>query len=758
MLYQGQFKSVLKDKLYTVNIITNGSSTGKVDIVLGPNSFVTEMDSGSNTIYVPVKYSSAAVQIVANNYYFDMYASTAKQNAVQLLDASSNILWTGYTSPNIYDAPYDFITESWKVEAIDGLSVLKYYDYTPINGTMGFASFTEIINHCLSTCGCYSKWYFSTATHIPDKNYLTDKLYISEANFIDEDDDSMKMNEVLEEICKFCGVTAVASGTSVYFIDYDAIGGSTHTYYEHTVGNNSAVTSTTSISSSHTIEKESYSSTGTNLSLDNVYSKVTVRDSLYTVKSILPSMFENEDLRNVHYVDEDNQNWTYEEGVVCMDKGEKTGKNQTDDDTYFQIRGRFYTNDKYEYNWYDPSTGSSKAAPGPSTDMFLYTQNVLGGLFTKYDVGTGETSQKAYNSLSNENLNNYLMIPVNHTTKYGKVLIESKPEFSKPFFMSSNAKLVAKGSMILVDRANYDGAYSHEEINVGYFPCSETLKSNYDRRGWWIFARGTEIGITKKTLQLTIGVNSTNTTVAFYPNGEDNEWLYENKKTHEIFFQNFEVQNNIAPSDNINEKGYKINTGLAANTVTPLKPVISIYSVDTLIQLFGDLYSHIGFNPEEVTKTPVGCVFIKDFDIVAVIPHEGGKDENDTNTEYSYVIDDDYVSELGSIEFKICTYDNKQLNYSAVAWLDPSTNKYEFVDTLTHDPTGQTQRSEHLLCYKIVNQYQSPAKKLSINLFEEDIKPWTKVHEPLLNTDFIVSSVSYNYYFDRADVNLVEKQ
>lgn len=768
MKYTGQFKSVLKDKLYTVNIITNGSSSTSVNITLGVNSFTTEMDGGSNTIYVPVKYSSASVQIVANSYYFDLYSSTAKQNSVQLLDASSNVLWTGYTSPNIYDAPYDFVTESWKVEAIDGLSVLKYYDYTAITGTLGFASFTQIIDHCLSTCGCYSKWYFSTSTHIPNKNFLTDNLYISEANFFDEDDDAMKMSEVLEEVCKFCGVTAVAYGNSVYFIDYDSIVSGTHTYYPHTVGSTSSVSTTTSISSTYAITKESYSSTGTNLSLDNVYSKVTVKDSLYTVKSILPSMFEDEDLVNTRYIDDDNQRWTYEESRACMDLGTDRWSGQpggsiftskdtaAKDDTYFQIRARFYTNKKYNHYWYNPTSGN-KAAPSSSTEMFTYTQNVLGGLFTKYNIGTGNTSQKAYNNLEYDNFSNYLMLPVNHTTRYGNVLVESKSEFSKPFFMSGNAKLVAKGSMILVDRAEFDGHISHEETNVGYFPYSDTLKGDYDARGWWIFRRGDEIGMTKNTLTLKIGVNSTNTDVKFYPYGEDNERLCENKKKHEIFFQNFDIQNNVNYNDNIDEKGYILNTSLSSSAVTPLKPIISIYSVDTLIQLFGSMTSP-GFNPEEVTKTPVGCVFIKDFDIVAVVPHQGGKDENDTNTEYTYIIDDDYISELGAIEFKICTYDDKQLNYSSVAWLDPSTNGYKFVDTLVSDSLGQNQRSEHLMCYRIVNQYSTPSKKLSINLFADDILPWTKVSEPLLNEDFIVDSVSYNYYYDRADVNLVEKK
>jgi hypothetical protein len=91
----------------------------------------------------------------------------------------------------------------------------------------------------------------------------------------------------------------------------------------------------------------SYTSTGTNLSLDNVYSKVTVRDSLYTVDSIIPSMFENEDLVNVKYDSSSNQMWNYEFEQRSFDFGMQRSSydphgsiwtsvgTAAEDDTYF---------------------------------------------------------------------------------------------------------------------------------------------------------------------------------------------------------------------------------------------------------------------------------------------------------------------------------------------------------------------------------------------------------------------------------------
>jgi len=45
--------------------------------------------------------------------------------------------------------------------------------------------------------------------------------------------------EVLEEICRYLGLTAIADKDSVYFVDYDAIKAGINTYWRYTVDNNS---------------------------------------------------------------------------------------------------------------------------------------------------------------------------------------------------------------------------------------------------------------------------------------------------------------------------------------------------------------------------------------------------------------------------------------------------------------------------------------------------------------------------------------
>lgn len=804
MRYQGQFKSIHKDKLYTVEIVTNGSSSTTTNITLGPSPFTTTMDAGTATIYSPVKYQSATVQIVSNNYHFDMYASTPKQNSVKLIDASNNVCFTGYISPNVYDAPYNFVTETWDVECVDGLSVLKNYDYTPADSsTRGFISFSKLIHNCLSKCGCYSSWYISKALRIKEKastsSFRTfDNLFISEANFFDEDDVPMKLNEVLEEVCKFLGVVAVAEGNEVFLMDYDAIKAGTNTYNKYNISStpydsSTDYTYTTATATRNlplTISKDSYSSTGTRLSLDTVYSKVTVKDSLYKVGDIIPSMFDDEDLVNVHYIDEENQNWGYEIPpggyLQCTHPGDNARKE--DDDTWFQIKARYYTNKRYIHHFFDNSTGNCICTwdwndPDSSTSAQIPIQSpitadrAMGGLFTQYIIGSGKTLNESYANTEYDSWENYLMLTANHSDVTGRTpgasggrgmaLIQSNTAFMKPFFVSGKTKLVAQGELIITDRLMFSQKHPNEyvDVSIGYWPHTGTFVSAYNGN-WW---RGDTLMIQQGllTLKTKIDIGSTSKTfdIPFYPIDQQYVELNENKKKHEIFYTSFGIQDSVTYSDKITEKGYLLNMQIDQNDIIPAKPIISLYGMDNLrLAFYGS-----GF------PSPIACVFLKDFNIIAVDPHEGAdEDVNATDTEYSVEIDSDYVTELSPITFKICTSDGKSLNYSSVAWKDGTT--YHFVDEFNHSSLGSkmaasddgasTRRAEQILCFRLVNQYSTPSKKLTINLFDDLVKPYSLVTEPaqapdgtpLIDCEMIINTLSHDYVTDTVTCELVEKK
>ena len=227
MIYNGYFRDI-KDSLYTVRITTENGNVAK-KVTLSDTPFVTEMDESNDTIYTPAKYQTGTIEVVNSDYMFDVYSGKAQGTKVELYK-ESELTWTGYATPNLYDQGFELVREKIQIECQDALSTLQYFPYRQTNKQV--RSFFYIIQKLLSKCNAYNTFYVSDNSKLisaPDSCILKE-LYISEQNFFDDKDDdetdddvAWKCNEVLEEICRYLGLTAIAIKDSVYFIDYDAI-------------------------------------------------------------------------------------------------------------------------------------------------------------------------------------------------------------------------------------------------------------------------------------------------------------------------------------------------------------------------------------------------------------------------------------------------------------------------------------------------------------------------------------------------------
>ena len=298
MLYYSDFYSLNGDK-YTVNIITNNDSGTTREITLGVPPFTTEMDNDDDNIYKPVKYQSATVNIVSNgesDYMFDLYSGQADGTMVTLLKSGTTV-WNGFATPVIYNNGYTEIHENIELECIDGLSILQYYKYSSEN--KGVVKVLNILKKILAKCKVYESIIVSTNTKLTSSssNPLIEDIYISEQNFFDEkednetdDDVAWTCKEVLEHICQYCGLVAVAVNKSVFLLDYDAIKTNNYNYKIYNIDSSWSATLTQSAITE--ITQDLYSGGDNTISLDNVYNKISVKDSFYTFDSIIPDIYE----------------------------------------------------------------------------------------------------------------------------------------------------------------------------------------------------------------------------------------------------------------------------------------------------------------------------------------------------------------------------------------------------------------------------------------------------------------------------------
>lgn len=712
MKYTGQFKDI-NENLYTVNIVTDNDSSTTKTVTLGTTPFVTEVETSEEHLYKPVKYSSATVRMINDDYSFDLYSAEAQENKVTFIDKDNVIRWIGYTTPNLYSQGYENEVEEIEIECIDALATLQYYKYKPISGTKEIVYFTDLINHILSKCNAYTKFYISDNTQSEYHSYygescLITQLFISEQDFFDEDDEPMTFQEVLEEICKYLNVTCIADGTSVYFLDYDAIKNGINTYYEFTVGNTSTSTLVT-LSQSHAINGSDYVLNGGQISLDNVYNKVKVKDSLYTFEPVIPEIFGKGLIQYLKY-DFNNNLVLYDEFEVTHPMPKATYK------CFF----KYYTHNNYKTYYYDKTTLNQTKPLGVVT--YLTLQQYVGATIVKH---CNKKIEEDKDNIINEiDWKDYILLHC-HNKHDGTLrpLFELNINDMPPSILSQYSYFVIKGSMtplnVYDDMVKFEG-YSREDDDFKaenlYLTCSMECGNRYYNGQYW----QTEFC----TFKLPFDAN-------------DNTDHHINKT--------FQVKNNIDYTMMLDCAGYAIRvpsllTELATYNVKPVFKIYQPHKID---------------NGEDIHS-----VWLENFEIVVKLPVQENLHDEDinTDTEYSNVIDGDYVNELDDEEFKICTWDNKANNYSSVGFVDTVFDVTDFLNKTFNKATKMTLRQEEQYIYRLVNQYRTPSCIINVNL-KNTIKPYCLLSDKWLpNKLFIVDSITTDWEYNKAEIKLIEKK
>lgn len=759
MIYKGTFKDI-NDNEYTVRIITNGDTASTTNVVLASTPITTDIETSDSHIYKPCKYSSATLRLLTKDYMFDLYASTAQANKVELIDNTGAIKWVGYVTPNLYSMDYENETEQIEIECIDGLSTLQYYKYTPKSGTKSIVNFRVLIDYLLSKCNCYSKYYISNASVLNGTtDSLPSKLYISENNFFDEDGEAMTMQEVLEEICQYLGLTCIADGDKVYFLDYDALKNDYNTYNLFTVGNTASYTANQTLSQTKSVEGVDYAENGGQISLDNVYNKVIVKDSLYTFEEIIPSIF-SEDNTNITYSSDttlssstDLNAGAYGEVVVGTNGNTIAFIDKVYDEQDNKYRNTIAVGVQYmrneNYKLYDYTH--------TSTNYYNYSDTVgmkgavLAKFYTKKldksdeditsdmeQILAGGTTLEKYlaaNEISKFDYSDYLVLlnpssgHIDNANATSYPYFETTVDNASSLFGGNNAYILISGSMCFnstkMGNETYpipsdcidpsEGRYRFESDSMYLL-----AKLQWGNQYW----NGSAWQTTSCTFKIPFSTDETN------------------PRVDACLLKDINIKNTVTWKTGSDKKGYCIKC--PSTYLMNGLPKLTVYKpMDFTVSGHGNYY-------------PTSVMFLKNFSIDAFIGDPTFSDENETDTEYTNVIDEDFVEELEDIEFKICTWDNKAPNYSAVAYKNGSN--YIYLDTIYNQGTKQLLRAEEHLIYKLVNQYSTPSVILSLNL-HNNIKIYAKVTDKWLDgKTFIVDSISTDWEMNKSTYKLIEKK
>lgn len=299
MIYRGYF-SDYKDHKYYVDIITENSRTDVTEILLTGDAPVVMSQYSSEGIYTPIKSRSLSISILTESMMPQLVSQYNHGNKVELYEYVGNdrtLIFDGYVTPALYNAPYANMLDHYTVEAVDSLSTLKNIDYTTIrHDEETVQSLYHIIRHILDMGDCGDDCWYAPTLYVGEGTdpKILHNLYISESNFFQDDDAHTPLScyEVLSEILRFVGFSAVREGASVYLLDYDQMA---KTYDTHMV-DGPLTRLVNNVLGTQEISGDDYLGSDSNISFDDVYNKIIISQNAYDLDDVTPDLFDTNNL------------------------------------------------------------------------------------------------------------------------------------------------------------------------------------------------------------------------------------------------------------------------------------------------------------------------------------------------------------------------------------------------------------------------------------------------------------------------------
>ena len=778
MIHRGKFVDI-NNNTYTVTILTAGG-VNVSELEFSGEPFVSSVEGG-DILYKPARYTSATVGLICrdNDYLFDVYSGKPQGTKI-VVAREGETIFAGYAEPTLYSVGYENNLEELRIDCLDGLATLQYYKYEPIDGVPGIHSLRDIIKHCVKKCNCYSKIAYDVATRIQDNGASIWSALISEQNFISTDHedkdgkDTMTFQEVLETVCRWACVTAISKGNAVWLVDYDSIVDDTNKVEIFDISSGD-VTETTyaELGNIYNINASSYAEGGAQLSLDAVYSKVSISNDNNTFDAILSDPFEGADNITANDVDITNKSNPGDYRACYGDYVTGAGDDSKmlvmidridgaqNDPSFNAIFAKYYKNTNFKLYHYNAS-GTSFVPTTAGDDECNYTTsgNKHGAFLARMDVTKLDAldyedyaEKWAYGVMS---LDEILAQEEKSSVSFSDVIILNNPSTAhitndkaanypyfettaemrnSAFFGGENAFLLVSGSVIIHDQQGHAYAIPDGEIDPGNgrYKIDVNYAHILARLEWsGKYFNGEEWQDTPCTFKIPY-VNSA-------------------KRFDAVLYKKNKIVNTVTWRDGIDEEGFKIPLP-AGGSILSGRPKITIYA------------------PLDLGYYKTVIMIIQDFKISAVVsdPTFSGNLEDDTI--YTNVIDENNANEMDEIDFSVCTYDNKKPSFNTVAF--DNNNKRMYIDktrhdtlcvkeqgTETHDGTistdGAMRQEEHLL-WRCVNQYSSPSTILELSL-KDDIPPYFALYERNLNHNYVIDSVEKDYRNCNYQYKIIEKK
>ena len=811
-IYTAEFTSI-KNVNYKIEINTEKGS-GTHTLMLSGEPFSTKMDSEGKNIYSPLKTTSATVGIMTKSLESNIYSGKAKGTSVKFTNTDKNkVEFVGYVTPCKYDQDWDEELEEVEIECVDGIAVLKSIPY-PVTGSL--ETFANIIFNCLKQSGCFKKLYVTDNVQltVDGTDNIIEKLRVSQNNFFEEkqegqtnDDVAMSCYDVLTEVMQFLGYTMFAEGDEVYIIDYDAIKRGNNKYFSYNLTDSTLGTYTTVTKAySHQITGESIGESGTTVSLDKVYNKVTVKDDFYTYDSLFPNFGDAKYETNITAALDWNASDFFKKGYYVIDTITQTSKSGKSEnftificpawrDKTFVCIVKFYKSDVFQFCKYDKDTKQDRTEEYEKDMTWSKLFECHGATYVrmwKKEVGRSEAEDF-------RGRYNYMLPPETKLQMWIDFLNRDPQDIAlTPYVLCINWSDGHIGPAALNSTGRYDRTDDEDCRKYPFVKLRRFDSSVFGGKDAYLLINGKQLSHDEQNTPFPISDGANNKSLKRQPDKkyEEEGFLWCRMKWGSNYWNGsawqatptdfklrywtgnstirvrnyydkfFDFADTASKSMVKGAKGYYLTCPQSGNLAGEAEFIIYCNR-----DLWGKSNHGHWHSSNRYSRYYNFVQVLSDLTMTAEISNGMLDDmENDTDTSYTNVIATGAVDKMSDIKFKICTFDNKKPSYSGVDYLDSSKNsvylKYTYNKALNSLETSVTAsnrdghkmvQEEHLI-FKLVNQYQEPRTVIKATLKNEGHKMYgTYTDKIIKNKTFIVSEMNINYKQETAEMKLTEK-
>ena len=780
-------------------------STATVGLLQTEYNFEFSNTSGNNVLVTLLRFKNGRKEEDIKDSELDPNYS----KEVQIDNICYSVEWVGYATPNTYSQSLEDYYDEFELECQDALSTLQYFPYKMGDLYKTYISFIAIIKKCCASIRTYKNIYVADTLRLPtsEDGDIFNFCYVDQRNFFDEDEVAKTALEVIEQLCLYLNVSIIPYGDSLYIVDYNGIknGYNSYYHYKYTLDNTftfceynednldalSLQKYKVKFEDSHDIKADDFSSTGTKLSLLSTFNKLSVKDSLYSFDSISPDFEDMGRWENSSISDEvgryDDFNIVIESGgeyasehttdneIAKWCDGGFTPARRPDEDKYLTVIGNtrknntnqkvyikflnfkestsLFNNSELKTYWYENETNDSNGVWHKGTEVtsinrdkaYSYNnmRNYTGAQFIAYAVETVKEDIKDRHPLKLE-LKPAILIstPSNLTYQQALESNQNNPHldlFKQPMFkVKSKSVCLGSGDFIVIS------------FKMKCYKYADCLPINVDSTDDVDLNSCQHLGISFNGYGYTVNYTNTGDEIILPFKFETDE-----KKAFgtELEFSDIKRMYN-----------FKDKLGVDSGIVLPVRLGNTENSAEV-----GDIEITFYRPYGGKSNIPVKCTLIEDFKIQLVTKSDiNGVNayDDDTDTEYSNVIDDEAVEEKSSIELDVTTWDNKQHNYSSVIYAnrindvgnDLFGKEISRVRHIYNKSTGEILRPEEHIINNNLVQYSTPTANLNLNLHILPLPYSTFTYHFFKDKLFIVDGSEYDYGNNSYNINLIEKK